>query len=95
MENTVELEQNQLNILQNEEAFNKCFKNALVTNIIMENGTETSIVTLFNQKEFHFEEINQSVNHSLAKQYWIPIAKIKSIVYSLKSGIPEKMVEFD
>lgn len=91
----MENQTNELAVLQNDGVFNNLPQHAIVTNITMKNGHKTSIVTLFNQNEFHFEQINKGVNYQLACQDWLPIEKIQSLVYSLRNSIPELITCFD
>jgi hypothetical protein len=41
------------------------FRNAIVSNIEFENGTQTQIITIFNNKEIHFEEMKIGIDTSL------------------------------
>jgi hypothetical protein len=41
------------------------FRNAIVSNIELENGTQTQIITIFNNHEFNFEELKIGIDTSL------------------------------
>jgi hypothetical protein len=68
---------------------------ALVTNVELENGKKSSIVTLFNNSEFSFEEINVGVNTSLENHDWLKISKIKASLHLLKNGRLEYLHSFE
>ena len=67
---------------------------ALVTNVKFINGSNASIVTLFNTADFSFEEINIGVNTALNRQDWLGIIAKKTIMYKFINGKLKKALEF-
>lgn len=43
------------------------FRNAIVSNIELKNGTQTQIVTIFNNSEFNFEEMKIGLDYALGR----------------------------
>lgn len=67
---------------------------ALVTNVAFSNGKTSSIVTLFNCKDFSFEEVKIGVDTGLERQDWLGIITTKSILYQFINGKLKKSIEF-
>lgn len=67
---------------------------ALVTNIKFLNGKNSSIVTLFNTKDFSFEEVKIGVDTGLNRQDWLGIIDTKTILYKFQNGRLKKSIEF-
>lgn len=45
------------------------FKNIIVTDVELKNGKKTQIVTVFNNEDLFFEEVNSGVINGLKKTY--------------------------
>lgn len=67
---------------------------ALVTNVLMKDGTQRTITTLFCNGEFNFEYVNKGVREGIFAQDWLPILKLQTNLYVLKNGIPEFVNSF-
>ena len=67
---------------------------ALVTNVALASGKQTSIVTLFNQSEIKFEEVNIGVGYTLSYLHYINWISRQSTLYSLKEGKLKYQTEF-
>lgn len=67
---------------------------ALVTNVAFSSGKTSSIVTLFNCKDFSFEEVNIGVNTALNRQDWLGIIDKKTVLYQFINGRLKKSLEF-
>lgn len=67
---------------------------ALITNVLMKDGTQRTITTLFCTSEFNFEYVNKGVRDGLFAQDWLPISKLRTNLYVLKNGIPEFVNSF-
>lgn len=67
----------------------------LVTNILMKDGTQKNITTLFCKSELDFEYVNMGVRTGIFRQDWLSIVTLKSNVYELKNGIPELVNSFE
>lgn len=48
----------------NTQQINISFRNAIVSNIELENGTQTQVITIFNNNEFNFEEIKKGIDEN-------------------------------
>lgn len=67
---------------------------ALVTEIELNNGRKTAIVTLFNQRDINFEEINIGVGHTLARLRHINWVSKQSTFYRLIEGGIQYVTQF-
>lgn len=74
------------------------FKNALITNVKMKDGSFSQIVTLFNNEEISFEEVNIGVNRTLehisdAYSMQSDMCHNKNGKAELFAKYPEKIIE--
>lgn len=77
------------------------FGNALITDIEFNDGKQTQLITIFNNNEFHFEEVKISVDYLISRINRFYPNKIKKIQSSfnvirdgkLKRGTIYKMQE--
>lgn len=74
------------------------FRNAMVFDIEMLNGENSSITTIYNHKDVDFEELVSHMHQALKK--CIKVKSVKSSVGSIKSGKFEPLflyhkIEFD
>jgi chaperonin GroEL (HSP60 family) len=68
------------------------FKHALVTQVELNNGKKTEVITLFNHNEVDFEEINAGINDALS--HCRNVYKSKSTFCSIKNGKIEPFAHF-
>lgn len=83
---------NELSVIENLK--NLTVSHALVTNVEFESGKKSSVITLFNNSDLSFEEMNIGVTTSLKRQSYLGIEKVKTTFYSLKNGVLNKLCEF-
>ena len=64
------------------------FRNAIVSNIELENGTQTQIITIFNNHEFNFEETKIGIDTSLNRinKDYNPIKSVQTTFNSIQDA---------
>ncbi|QZL00105.1 hypothetical protein K5L04_10410 [Flavobacterium psychrophilum] len=64
------------------------FRNAIVSNIELENGTQTQIITIFNNQEFNFEEMKIGIDTSLNRinKDYNPIKSVQTTFNSIQDA---------
>ena len=64
------------------------FRNAIVSNIELENGTQTQIITIFNNSEFHFEEMKIGLDYSLQRIHkdYVSIKSVQTTFNSINDA---------
>jgi hypothetical protein len=64
------------------------FRNAIVFNIELENGTQTQIITIFNSSEFNFEELKIGIDSSLNRinKDYNSIKSVQTTFNSIQAG---------
>ena len=64
------------------------FRNAIVSNIELENGTHTQIITIFNNSELHFEEVKIGIDTGLERinKGYSRIKSVQSTFSRLQDG---------
>ena len=70
----------------------KEFKDALITDVELKDGTTTQAILIFNRCELSFEEMNRGINDSLS---YVSAKTAKTKIYSIKNGKLEASTEFD
>lgn len=61
------------------------FENALVLDVELKNGEKTQIVTFFNHKDFHFEEMKIGLDSAINRIVGFSPNKIKSVQTTFNS----------
>lgn len=64
------------------------FRNEIVSNIELENGTQTQIITIFNNHEFNFEEMKIGIDTSLNRinKDYNPIKSVQTTFNSIQDA---------
>lgn len=64
------------------------FRNAIVSNIEMQNGTQTQIITIFNNHEFNFEEMKIGLDYALQRIHkdYVSIKSVQTTFNSIKDA---------
>lgn len=71
-------------------------RHAIVSNVQFENGTETELVTIFNNNDLNFEEMNIGLNTALQRisKFYKPVKSVNSSYGSIENGAYKKCAEF-
>ena len=73
------------------------FSNAMVSNIEFQNGKQSQIITIFNNNDFHFEEIKRGIDKALNrihKDYGNPIKSVQTTVNRIKNAKTEPFATY-
>ncbi len=69
------------------------FKNVIVTEIELKDGTKTQMITIFNHSQIGFEEVNLGIKKGL--EYSHNVRNMQSTVSSVKDGKLNPLIFFD
>jgi len=73
------------------------FGNAIVSNIEFQNGKQSQIITIFNNNDFHFEEIKIGIDtaiNRIQKDYHNHISSVQTTFNSIKDAKLKTLVTY-
>lgn len=69
------------------------YKNALITSVKLKNGQTTQMITVFNNSELNFEEINLGIKKGLERTH--NVQSMQSVLCVLTGKEIEPVIKFD